>query len=132
MNIDRQDEEDLQSVHAKVKEALDMTNNQDEELLARLTEMRMKALSSIPDKAPVRHWFLSASSIGAVTAVVLVAIVTFLPRGFISVSNSRSPAVDILLDQLDVITHIEDLEMLEEHDFEFYIWLEGEAHLTQG
>lgn len=132
MNMDLNDEEEHQKIQTKVQEALAMTDNQDKELLKRFTEIRMKALSSIPDHEATRPWFLSVPSIGAITAMALIVLVTFTPSGFISGLTSPSPNVDISLDQLDVITQIEDLEMLVEHDFEFYIWLEKEGNLTQG
>lgn len=132
MNMDLNDEKEHQKIQTKVQEALDMTDNQDEELLKRFTEIRMKALSSIPDHGATRPWFLSVPSLGVVTAVALVVLVTFTPDGFISGLTSRSANIDISLDQLDVITQIEDLDMLVEHDIEFYIWLEKEGNLTQG
>lgn len=130
MNLDRNDDE-YQKIQAKVQEVLDMTDNQDEKVLKRFAEIRMKALSGIPEQA-TRPWFLSVPSLGVVTAMALVVLVTFTPDGFISGSASRSSTVDNSLDQLDVITQIEDLDMLVEHDFEFYIWLEKEGNLTQG
>ncbi len=103
------------------KEALDMTVNEDDKALQnRFAEMRSRALDHIPqteigDRRKMGRW----PAFGAISAVLVLAVVMLFPKSSVITE-------DYVLDDLDILTETEDLEMLAGHELEFYVWLEQE------
>lgn len=108
----------------KLKEGLDMGVDDDKALNDRFAEMRLKALNEIPEKKVSRFWSLTVPSIGIAASAFVMVVVMLLP--------AKNEDANFALNELDVLIEAEDLEMLEAHDLEFYVWLEGELAIQNG
>ena len=93
-----------------VKQHLDRhARNLDELTAARLQAIRKRALDE--KTRPIIGWLPMGGLATAVVALFAVAILTFAPQGH-----------DGLPGDLELLTHMEDLDLIEELDF--YVWLE--------
>ncbi len=109
----------------KVREGLDMGVEDDNKALQdKFSDMRRAALNEIPEKKSSNFWSLTVPAAGIIaSAMVFVFVMTF---------QSPSENLDFSLSNLDVLLESEDLDMLEIHDLEFYVWLERELDAQSG
>ncbi len=107
----------------KITQALDMNSN-DAKLNEQLAEMRKEALRHLPEGKSARssHTFMWSSFGAAAAALVL----------FFTISQPPIDDSDSVEDSLALLSEAEELEMLESHDIEFYVWLEGELAESKG
>ncbi len=105
----------------KVKKVLEMSvDENDKDLQNRFVEMRSKALAHIPEKSIKKpNWLLAWPALGTLSAAFILVVVLVLPK-------DSGVTEEYALDDLDILTEADDLEMLAGHELEFYVWLEQE------
>jgi len=115
--IDSSDQQLMQ----RSRQALDRTiEEMDAATLSRLNRIRHEALSQA-NNTTHRGWLMAGA---LATACVLVIATGLALRGPTTTPEPIEVAVESPLDDLDLLSSNEDLEMLA--DLEFYAWLETE------
>jgi hypothetical protein len=108
MNEKQQNDKLIENIHAQLQNSV---NNIDAATQSKITQARHRALDQYSSKQPLHLW-LSATAV----ATSCVAILIFL---LYPAQQNSEPA---LLDEFELISNIDDMEVLEE--LEFYQWLD--------
>jgi hypothetical protein len=110
--MSRQDDKFVEAVVQELDESSTML---DAETQSRLLEMRRSALAQVPARSHKSRRPLVLALAGSCCAAILSVFIYFG-----SVSNSDLEAID----DMELLFAGEDLEMLQDQDLEFYLWLE--------
>ncbi len=117
--IERSDED----IEKTVKRVLDATTqNEDPELAEKFASMRTAALKQMPEAREEKRKSFYFAQIGVVSAAIVFvfSLVFFLPTDVQTVESYAS------INDLELLTEADDLEMFAQEDVEFYLWLESE------
>ena len=115
-------DKEIEAISRKSME--DESEKLDDKTRDRLHAMRQTALNAIPSDAKPRHDGSRYTKIGASFAAIILA-------GVITLFNIHDPQESEFTD-LEILSDIEDIEVLVENDIEFYVWLESYEEEPKG